>query len=235
MPTFDDIVQKLKELKTGPFVKTHRTGNTGIGKTIEDLLGIEENNIPGPDTKDLELKSGRKHTTSMLTLFTKSPLPPRANSILLQRFGYPSRKGNGQKDLHTTVSTVSFNTLKGKTGFKIIIKHDRVELVDEHSEVLGYWDKGTLKERFENKYPGLLYVKAENRGRGSDEEFLFDEAWVLHGFDFENFVKLMRDGDILTDIRIGQYPDGRPHDHGTGFRVNPNKLDMCFSKRERII
>jgi len=30
------------------FIKTHRTGYTGIGKTLEDLLGIIENNISGP-------------------------------------------------------------------------------------------------------------------------------------------------------------------------------------------
>ncbi len=53
--------------------------------------------------------------------------------------------------------------------------------------------------------------------------------------NFENFVKLLKEGDILVDIRIGQYPDGRPHDHGTGFRVLPDKLEFCFSYRERII
>jgi len=37
--------------------------------------------------------------------------------------------------------------------------------------------------------------------------------------------------EFLVDIRIGQYPDGRPHDHGTGFRVLPDKLDLCFSNR----
>ena len=38
-----------------------------------------------------------------------------------------------------------------------------------------------------------------------------------------------------VDIRIGQYPDGRPHDHGTGFRVFPDKLELCFSHRKRIL
>jgi len=55
------------------------------------------------------------------------------------------------------------------------------------------------------------------------------------GFNFDNFVHLLREGVILVDIRIGQYPDGRPHDHGTGFRVLPDKLDLCFSHRERIM
>ncbi|MFH0774003.1 MAG: MvaI/BcnI family restriction endonuclease [bacterium] len=80
----------------------------------------------------------------------------------------------------------------------------------------------------------MLYVKAEARGKGSNEEFWFNEAWLLSGFDFDNFICLLKDGVILVDIRIGQYPDGRSHDHGTGFRVFPDKLDLCFSHRERI-
>lgn len=67
------------------------------------------------------------------------------------------------------------------------------------------------------------------------EEFCFNEAWLLSGFSFDNFLKLLREETILVDIRIGQYPDGRTHDHGTGFRVFPDKLDLCFSQRERII
>ena len=57
----------------------------------------------------------------------------------------------------------------------------------------------------------------------------------MRGFDFQNFIKLLQTGDIKVDIRIGQYSDGRPHDHGTGFRIFPDKLDLCFSKRKRVV
>ena len=78
-------------------------------------------------------------------------------------------------------------------------------------------------------------MKAEARGKGLEEEFWFNEAWLLSGFDFDNFLNLLREGTILVDIRIGQYPDGRTHDHGTGFRIFPDKLDLCFSHRKRIL
>ena len=57
----------------------------------------------------------------------------------------------------------------------------------------------------------------------------------MKGFDFENFLKLLREGTLLVDIRIGQYPDGRPHDHGTGFRIMPDRLDQCFSDRKKVL
>lgn len=235
MLDYESLVEKLKKIKEMGYIKTHRRGNTGIGKTLEDLLGIKENNIPGPDSETLELKSARKNAKSMLTLFTKSPLPRRANSVLLRKYGYPSAKGNNKKELHTTVKATGFNTLKGKPGFKIEIKEDRLELISAKGEVLGYWDKETLKKAFERKLPRLLYVKADCRGSGEEEEFWFNEAWLLSGFDFDNFIKLVREGTIVVDIRIGQYPNGKPHDHGTGFRVFPDKLDLCFKERKKIM
>lgn len=232
---YNELIQRLKAIKKMGYIKTHRSGNTGIGKTLEDLLGIEENNIPSPNAAMIELKSARKNAKSMLTLFTKSPLPPKANSILLERFGYESGRGNKRKELHTTVNAREFNTLKGKPGFKIDVEKDRINLITAENEIIGYWDRETLRNSFERKLPKLLYVKAETRGKGSDEEFWFNEAWLLSGFDFDNFVRLLKEGVILVDIRIGQYPDGRPHDHGTGFRAFPDKLDLCFSHREKIM
>lgn len=235
MKGYSSILKKLKAIKKMGYIKTHRAGNTGIGKTLEDLLGIKENNVPGPNAQMIELKSARKNASTMLTLFTKSPLPPKANSVLLERFGYKSKRGNNKKELHTTVSAEEFNTLKGKLGFKIVIEKERINLVTIENKVVGYWDKATLKKSFEGKIPKLLYVKADSRGSSSDEEFWFNEAWLLGGFDFGNFVRLLQEGTILVDIRIGQYPDGRAHDHGTGFRILPAKLDLCFERREKIL
>ncbi len=232
---YNELIQRLEIIKEMGYIKTRRAGNTGIGKTLEDLLGIEENNIPGPNAAMIELKSARKNAKSMLTLFTKSPLPLKANSVLLERFGYESARGNKRKELHTTVNAKEFNTLKGVRGFKIDIQKDSVNLITVKNEVVGYWNKEILKSSFERKLPKLLYVKAEARDRDSNEEFWFNEAWLLSGFDFDNFSQLLKEGIILVDIRIGQYPDGRPHDHGTGFRVFPAKLDLCFSHREKIM
>jgi hypothetical protein len=235
MTGYNELIQKLKRIKEMGWIGTHRAGNTGVGKTLEDLLEITESNVPGPNAEMIELKSARKNASSMLTLFTKSPLPRRANAILLENLGYASRKKRGTKRLETTVNAINYNQLKGKPGFKIEIQEERLNLIDINSEILGYWDKETLKKSFERKLPKLLYVKAEARGKGLEEEFWFNEAWLLSGFSFDNFLKLLREGTIVVDIRIGQYSDGRTHDHGTGFRVFPDKLDLCFSHRERII
>ena len=71
--TLKQITRSLKELSKQGWIKSNRKHNTGIGKTLEDHLGIKENNIALPDFGVMELKSQRSNTVSMMTLFTKSP------------------------------------------------------------------------------------------------------------------------------------------------------------------
>lgn len=231
---FNELIQRLKEIKEMRYIKTHRTGPTGIGKTLEDILGIRENNVPGPNAAKLELKSARKGSQSMITLVTKAPLPRNANSRLLQTFGYetPSRHG---KVLHVTLKPGMLTTIRGKPSLKIDLRGDRIEIVSSSDKTLAFWDEKILRETFERKFPGLVYVKADCRGCGVNEEFWYNEAWLLRGFDFEKIKELIMEGNIRIDIRIGQYPNGRPHDHGTGFRIFENKFDLCFKERKRLI
>ena len=44
--TIAELKSKLRGIEKLKFVPTHRGGDTGIGKTLEDLLKIKENNIP---------------------------------------------------------------------------------------------------------------------------------------------------------------------------------------------
>ncbi len=227
------MLDRIRTAKKRGYVKTHRVGNTGIGKTLEDLLGIKENNIPGPNGKKIELKSGRKNAKSMLTLFTKSPLPAKANTILVNSLGYTVK--SSRKELHTTINAVGYNKLKGKVGLKIGVKTNKIMILDSKGREYGYWDRETLRNSFERKLPKIMYVKADSKGSGAKEELWYNEAWILSGFNFRSFVRLLKQGVILVDVRIGQYPIGKAHDHGTGFRVHPRKLDLCFKNRKQVM
>lgn len=80
--TLQSLIIKLRAIKSAGFVKTHRPNNTGIGKTLEDLLDIKENNLRLPDIGDVELKAKRIDSGSMLTLVAKSPEPKGVNRVL---------------------------------------------------------------------------------------------------------------------------------------------------------
>lgn len=103
--TLEDFIREFKKIKALGWIETHRSGPTGIGKTLEDLLGIPENNIDGPDFGDYELKSCRLDSKSMLTIFTKTPQPKGAANTLRMTFGYCSDTyDNDEKVLHATLS-----------------------------------------------------------------------------------------------------------------------------------
>lgn len=236
MQQYAQLVDRLPVIKRMGYVRTHRHDDTGVGKTLEDLLNIKENNFAGPNGHMTELKSARKNATGMLTLFTKSPLPPKINRQLVEKFGTSDK--NGKLKLHTTVNALSRNTLYGNPGFIIQIKQARIVLDHSRSADLPdpYWNRVDLERAFVKKYPRhLLYVKADHRGRGADEEFHYNEAWLMSGFSFDRFIELMTSKQIVVDIRLGRYPDGSLHDHGTGFRVAKTNLDLCFEERKRIM
>jgi len=239
----------LNEIRQMSYVPSHRMGDTGIGKTLEDLLGIEENNISGPDFANYELKAARKNSSSMLTLFTKAPLPKGANNRLLEVFGYPERKGRSRKrqislvgrpvsdlastrrkELHVTVDSLRPNSV----GLKLEVKGDRVHIANSRN-VDAYYDQSVLKEAFDKKYHRLAYVLADNKEEGGKEFFHFNEAYLLDGFGFGKFSRLIGSGELKLDVRMGHYADGRPHDHGTAFRILPKHLPLCFENIQQIL
>ena len=40
---FQDFIPKYQQIKARGFIKTHRKGNTGVGHTLEQELGLTEN------------------------------------------------------------------------------------------------------------------------------------------------------------------------------------------------
>ncbi len=55
--TISEFTKKFREIKEQGFVQTMRKGPTGIGYTLETLLGIKENNDARPDIDGAELKA----------------------------------------------------------------------------------------------------------------------------------------------------------------------------------
>lgn len=105
-------------------VKSHRAGDTGIGKTLEDLLDIKENNIQAPDLHGFEIKSMRQMTSSNLTLFTKSPNPTGSNNRLRESYGSEDETFPKLRVLHTTLKN-NWNThTKGKVNYSYCLELD---------------------------------------------------------------------------------------------------------------
>lgn len=229
---YDVFLAKIRALKEMGFVPGLRSGDTDVGKVLEEKLGIPENNIAGPDFEVYELKSKRRESSAMMTLFTKAPQPRGVNSVLRAKFGYPPRDGVGRhNDLQVGVSFFKKNSV----GLWLEYSGDRLILANERG-VEAYYERDYLRRAFEKKIGArLIYVLADARRRGRQEEFHYNEAYLLSGFDFSSFVERLREGVVKFDIRLGHYADGRPHDHGTGFRVLPTGIPKCFVHSEKLL
>lgn len=240
--TLEDFIHEYQKICNMGWITTHRAGPTGIGKTLEDLLGIQENNIDGPDFGDYELKSCRLDSNSMLTIFTKTPQPQGAVNTLRMKFGYSSDAyDNDEKVLHSTLSA-DHPVPIANTGHTLVIACDptKIAIVAEDGREYAYWTRDQLKKAFEKKYKNkFVYAKAESRGAGSSEQFKFVAAYEVSGFNYEAFVEMLERGKIYIDLRIGQYhggeKDGQTHDHGTGFRIKENDQPLLFKINRRIV
>ena len=150
----NEFITEFKKIKEQGWIKTHRSGPTGIGKTLEDLLGIPENNLDEPDFGDYELKSCRINSQSMLTMFTRTPQPARSNTYLRNKYGYSSSAyDNDKKVLHSTLTAARFVPI-ANTGhsLKIICDENQISIASETEVENVFWDKASLRTAFEKKY-----------------------------------------------------------------------------------
>jgi len=98
--TKQKLIEKLKEISVKGWIPNARRGNAGgIGNTLEDLLGIKENNLPIPNAAEWELKAQRLNSTSLTTLFHIEPSPRAIRfvpQVLLPKYGWAHQE-DGKK------------------------------------------------------------------------------------------------------------------------------------------
>ncbi|MCL4392106.1 MvaI/BcnI family restriction endonuclease [Patescibacteria group bacterium] len=229
--TLTKIKKSLKELSMKGWIESNRRHDTGIGKTLEDHLGIKENNIALPDFGVMELKSQRIGTPSMITLFTKSP-EGITNAEIRKRFGYPDSEFSRIKILHQTIDNGKMNSM----GFhcKITEKQNKLFIMKK-DEVLGFYDLDFLKQKAIEKIGnGLILVLAESKEEDGKEYFHYEEAYLLRNLDLSKLLSYSK-----YDIRLGVYHSGknkgRFHDHGSAFRIEERSISKLFSLRKRIL
>ncbi len=225
------LKKKLKKIKQQGFIRTHRAGDTGIGKTLEDELGIPENNIALPDFGVMELKSQRINTQSMMTLFTKSP-EGITNKEMREKFGYKDKEFPKIKCLRQTIigdkrNAMGFHCKFSRRAGKMFIKKDGVKI--------GFYSLSFLEEKAIEKIgDGLILVLADTKKKKGQEFFHYKEAYLLQDIDPVKFIKYLK-----YDIRLGIYrtgsKKGQPHDHGSAFRLPQKSIPRLFRVKKKLL
>ena len=241
------MIARFREVKSMGYIPSHRTSDTGIGKTFEDCVGVAENNINAPDLFGFEIKAHRENSSSYVTLFTKRPsFPNDANSILNTKFGTPYPNNPTLNSLHTSMFANKGNTYMGKYSFQLCVDQEAKKILIQVSDLQSgnILDKSAgytfeeIEETLKNKLENLFYVSAKRQKSGGTELFLFHKADVYMHPSIARFINLLQEGEIMYDIRIGSYKSGanygKAHDHGSGFRILPQSLGKLFTYHEEI-
>src|SRR3989338_8982164 len=109
--TKNDLITKLKQIRDKKWILGGRQGNVGgIGNTIEDLLGIKENNLPIPNAAEWELKCQRADTSSLTTLFHMEPSPRAVKfvpAVLLPLYGWKHQSIPKEMSFRQTINGLS--------------------------------------------------------------------------------------------------------------------------------
>ena len=225
-----ELKDKLSEINQMGYVVSLRKGNTGIGYTLETLLGLEENNLKTPDFGDLELKSHRNGVNNRVTMFTFNrgvwKVKPRE---VIEKYGYIDT--NGRPSLYCTA-----NSKPNNQGFLAKVEQGAVRLYHLDGSLIAEWPGERLIDRFKNKMPALLIVNADTRiNSDRKEEFWFNEAYLLTKPDEENLLDLIKKDIIIVDVRMHLRENRVVRNHGTGFRIDERFWNLCFGKRGKLI
>lgn len=232
--TLEKLKEKLEKIKKLGFVKTVRAHDGGVGNTLEFLLGIKENNISLPDIGDIEIKAKRIDSSSMLTLVSKSPLPIGVNKNLFNSYSHVAE--DGIRKLYTTIYGSRINP----QNFRVVFEENKLVLKNKNN-IPAYWPVDLLFLGLKAKAEKVLLVYAETKGKkGSvDEMFHYTEAYLLSGLEPDRIKKVLENGKLKFDIRIGADKAGKKigiyHDHGTAIRISKQDYLELYKNHYKII
>ena len=84
--------------------------------------------------------------------------------------------------------------------------------------------------------PILVIVYADTRiNSDGREEFWFNEAFYLTQPNEDNLLDLIKKNIIIVDVRMHLKENKAVRNHGTGFRINEEFLNLCFGSRKKLI
>lgn len=253
------LIKKLKEISAMGWIPNARKGNSGgIGNTLEDLLGIKENNLPIPNAAEWELKTQRINSSSLTTLFHIEP-SPRAirfvSQVLLPKYGWEHQESGKKysKDEMSFRQTIhgkdssdrGFKVVIDRTNRKVLISFKSKNVDKRHRKWLHsvnkrvgldelnpqpYWGFDDLEHKAGTKLLNAFYVQAEVKKEVKRELYHYLKVKMLQKFSFDKFLEALENGKVLVDF------DARSgHNHGTKFRMKQNYLPELYKKVTEII
>ena len=204
------------------------TADTGIGRTIETMLGISPNSSKAPDYKGIELKSYReKRTSKKNVLFTQTPdwslSKLKSGKEIVSKYGYDC--GDGRLTYQNTVQC----GLANSQG--LILNIDQIaELLElQHQDVkvddVAVWTLIKLHNRLAEKHPETFWIAVDNEYHDGKEYFRYRSIEHTRNPVLSQFDILLDSAMITVDLLLC-----RPSGHGDtySFKIKKKAMPMLF-------
>ena len=142
-----------------------------------------------------------------------------------QRFGYLD--GSQRPAWYQTVTT-----RENLPGLRLQTD-DRATtlLLLHHADAIGQWHYHVIARRLFEKHRSTVFVGAHTRGRGAAEEVHYVRLVWCRSPSVDRFLQLVRDGDILIELRMYAASATRIRNHGTAFRLRRNRIADLYEER----
>jgi len=227
----EQVKEKLRSINEVGFVDSKRKGNTGVGYTLEFLMGIEENNSSGADIEGcIEIKAKRKLGSSRITSFCQSPIWHVKIRDIIKQYGldagprinfYPSLKCDAPNP----------------QGLTLKVDNDNLFIMGKGEETLAELPLEVLVFRFRQKYKQLILVYADReKQRGKPEKFWFNKAYYCSKLSASKIATLLNQGKIVVEPRIWMCKETkRLRDRGMAIRLSDKWTKQLFLNVEKIM
>jgi hypothetical protein len=242
--------------------ETRDARNDGaVGNTLEDLLGIKENNLPIPNTREWELKGQRSHTHALITLKHLEPSPTALRivpNILLPHYGWKHKQAGikypaSEMSFRSTTSAKEFT----KRGFTIIVdrNQDKIRFAFNSSEA--HTSQPEMKSWLDSvrqrtglgvfnpePYWGFEDLKYAIGGKVNNCFYVVADSKTSDGREYFLYKELyLLSGfsfeSFLQCIESGiifiDFDARTGHNHGTKFRMKQGCWPRLYSRVEQVM
>ena len=232
-----ELLSKIQEIHNKGFISTVTVGDTGVGMTLENQLGILPNPSKSPDYKGIEIKAKRSgfRYTNRVNLFSQVPDWDNSRGMtaekLLNEYGYwgVDYKGNQRFQLYCTVTANRPNT-QG-LYFSVREEEDILEnrsLVNKIDKYVLQWSFEKLRNNLQKKHRETFWVGAESKVISGVEHFQYNTVVHTKKPNISLFPYLVDSEVITMDYTMHRKPNGKVRDHGYLFKIRPEKINLLF-------
>lgn len=235
-----ELLELLQEISEKGFVPSTTNADSGVGDTLEALLGIRRNSNRAPDYKGIEIKSSRLNSRTgqqenRSTLFSKIPnweiSKLKSAREILDNYGYIS-SSTGRPALQVTLKHIP-----NAQGLYLAFDDTDSKIQSlfrqgEGSEEVVAWKIDELENTLREKHKNTFWVKANTTEIHGTEHFHYVKVIATSTPLVSNFSQLVDLGSIQMDYTISEKlkPDGelKVRDHGYLWKIAPADIGLLF-------